>query len=420
MVVLDGIRPLALRWVCMTARSQKAWTASILAAVFLWPNAISAQSVAEPLTGNLSLIQNAAKSLAAGDLTQAEHTLNLVLQSAPDDFRALNLLGIVRAQQQREPEAEKLLHRAIELKPEFTSAHMSLGMLYLQMSKPDEAVLQFQEALRLDADRSDARSSLVGVWRQQAHEAVGKNDPEKALSLLVQAQKVSPHDPDTLYDLGMVELKMSLFPDAILAFTEAGKLRKDDANALYGLGRAQMAIASFEEARETFDRYCELHPSDASGHYALGMTFEALLRTQEAQSQFEKSIALQPVQTESYLQIGRIKLEAGDGGGAQAQFQHVLARDPHHAGALLGSGRLKFEEKDYPQAIELLEKAIVTDASLREAHYYLGMTYARMNRRDDSEKELAIAARLEHEEVIQHQHLLRMIDSEEGTSLPRK
>jgi tetratricopeptide (TPR) repeat protein len=404
----------------MTTRIQKAWAACIFVAVILWPNAIFAQGVAESPTGNLSVIQNAAKSLAAGDLTRAESTLNLVLQAAPDDFRALNLLGIVRAQQGREPDAEKLLQRAIELKPEFASAHVSLGMLYVQMSKPDEAVLQFQEALRLDADRSDARSSLVGVWREQAREAVGKNDPEKALSLLLRAQKVSPHEPDTLYDLGMVELKMSLFPDAILAFTEASKLRRDDANALYGLGRAQTAIVSFEEAHETFVRYCELRPSDASGHYALGMTLEALLRTQDARSQFEKSIALQPVQTESYFQLGRISLESGDVGVALAQFRRVLARDPHHAGALAGTGRLRFEEKDYPRAVELLEKAIAADASSREAHYYLGMTYARMNRGEDSEKELAIATRLEHEEVEQHQHLLRIIDSEEDTSVPSK
>jgi Flp pilus assembly protein TadD len=75
--------------------------------------------------GSLALIRNAAESIAAGNLDQAEKQLHAVLQDNPDEFRALNLLGIVRAQQHREPEAEELLKRAIDLKPDYTSAHAS-------------------------------------------------------------------------------------------------------------------------------------------------------------------------------------------------------------------------------------------------------------------------------------------------------
>jgi Flp pilus assembly protein TadD len=92
----------------------------------------------------------------------------------------------------------------------------------------------------------------------------------------------------------------------------------------------------------------------------------------------------------------------------------VLSRDSHHAGALESEGRLKFGRKDYAQALDLLEKAIALDALLREAHCYLGMTYARMGRKDDSEKELAVATRLEHEEVERHRNLIRIIDSSEA------
>src|SRR5271155_2731839 len=278
-----------------------------------------AQSSVKPSAGNLALIKDAAQAFAAGDLKRAESELNTVLDSAPDEFRALNLLGIIRAQQRREPEAEGLFKRTIEIKPDFASAHVSLGMLYVQMSKPGEAIPQFQEALRLDPERSDARASLVNVWRDQVHTAVGQ-DPEKALSLLLLARKTSPKDADVQFDFGMVALRMSLFSDAMQAFQEALELRKDDANSLYGLGRAQMALANYEDARVTFDRYSTLHPADASGHYALGMTLEALQRPAEARIQFEKSIELRPAQTESYFQIGRTELEAGSLDAAEREF----------------------------------------------------------------------------------------------------
>jgi len=388
------------------------------------PALMMAQNAANPSAENLLLIKDAAQAIAAGDLQRGESELSVVLAAAPDDFRALDLLGVIRAQQQREAEAEKLLKRAIEIKPDFASAHVSLGMLYVQMAKPDDAVPQFEEALRLDPERTDARASLVSVWHGEARAAAGENDLEKALALLLQARKENPKDADVLYDFGMVALRMSLFADAAQAFQAAldlpndvqNDVRKDDGNALYGLGRAQMSMANFEGARVTFNRYCQVRPADASGHFAFGMTLEALQRVGEARGEFEKSIELQPAQTESFFQLGRMELEAGDLRAAEAQFNRVLKRDPHHAGALAGMGRSKFEQKEYEQAVDLLEKAVTANAGLREAHYYLGMSYGRVNRKDDSEKELAIASRLEHEEVEQHQNMLRIINP----AAPRK
>jgi tetratricopeptide (TPR) repeat protein len=372
---------------------------------------VLAQSEVKSPSQNISLIKDAAQAVAAGDLKHAESVLNTVLAASPDEFHALNLLGIIRAQQRREPEAEVLFKRAIEIKPDFASAHVGLGMLYVQMAKPDQAIPEFQEALRLDPERADARSSLVDVWRDQAHAAVSQ-DPEKALALLLQARKTSPNDADVQYDFGMVALRMSLLPDAKQAFQQTLKLRADDAKALYGLGRTQIVLANYEGAEATLLRYCALRPWDASGHYALGMTLAALQRSADARSQFEKSIEIQPMQTESYFQIGRIDLEAGNLPEAEAQFTRVLKRDPHHAGALAGMGRLRFQQKDYADAIDQLGKAIAADGSLREAHYYLGMTYARMGRKEDSEKEQELATQLEHEEVEQHRNQLKIIDSD--------
>jgi tetratricopeptide (TPR) repeat protein len=363
---------------------------------------------------NFSLIKDAAESIASGKLDRAESELQAVLQTAPDEVRALNLLGIVRAQQHHELEAERLFKRAVELKPGFASAHVSLGMLYVQLSKPDEAVLQLQEALRLDSGRTDALAALLNLWRDQARTAVQQGDPEKALALLIGARKADPTDADVQYDLGMVALRMSLFPDAVKAFQQTLELRKDDGNVLYGLGRAQMALTQYEEARQSFDRYLQLHPEDASGHYALGMILHALQRSNEARSQFEKSVQLQAEQTESYFQLGLLDLDAADLKSAGERFSLVLKQDPHHADALAGMGRVEFQEKEYAKAADLLQSAVSTDSSLREAHYYLGLTYARLGRTRDSEKELQIASQLEHEDVEKHRTVLKIINPDQA------
>jgi tetratricopeptide (TPR) repeat protein len=360
---------------------------------------------------NFALIKDAAESIAAGDLQKAETELKTVLAANPSEFRAMSLLGVVRAQQHREAEAEQLFKQAIQQKPDFASAHVDLGLLYVQINRGSDAVPEFQEALRIDPGRSDALSSLLNVWRAQARDALRSGDLEKALAVLIQAHKMAPQDADGTFEFGMVALRMSLLPDAIQAFQEVLSVRKDDPGALYGLGRAQIELSKYQEARESFERYVQLRPKDASGHYALGFALQALQQTPEARRQFEHSIELQPMQTESYFQLGLMDLEGNNLESAASRFNRVLERDPKHAGALTGMGRVEFQRKDYQKAVELLQSAIASDPSLREAHYYLGMSYARLGKKDDSEKELQLASQLEHEEVEKRRVVIKILDS---------
>jgi tetratricopeptide (TPR) repeat protein len=359
-------------------------------------------------------VREAAAALAAGDSNQAEQKLRAILQSSPYDVHALNLLGIIRAQQKREAEAEALFRQAIAIQPNYAGAQAGLGLLYVQMGKDQLAIPPLQESLRLDPGRKDAQAALISIWRSQAHSAAQHEDLEKSLALLIQARKVAPDDPDVQYELGMVALRMDLFPDAIWAFDQTLKLRPDDSRALYGLGRANLALAKFDEAQRTFERYVQLRPADASGHYAVGVSLQALQRTAGARTEFERSIALQPQQTESYFQLGLMDLDAGNLVAAEEEFGHVLTRAPQHAGALTGMGRVRFQDKKYSESATLLEKAVVSDSRLREAHYYLGLTDSRLGRKEESEKELAIANRIEHEEVEKHQNILKIVDADQA------
>ena len=363
---------------------------------------------------NIPLVKDAAKALAAGNLQLADTDLQLILTVNPRDVHALNLLGILRVQQQREAEAERLFKQAIEIKPDFAGAHASLGRLYIETGRPEVAIPQLQEALRLDALRTDIRDSLLSLLRTEAREALRARNPEKALAALLQARQVSANDPDVEYELGMVALQMSLFPDAIDALQNVLALRSQDLLALYGLGRANIGFAKFPEAKECFTRYIQERPDDASGHYALGLALESLQENEQARRQFEQSISLRPVQTEAYFQLGRMDLEENKLESAAGHFQTVLQRDPKHAGGLIGMGRVAFQRKNYEEAADFLRRAIAGDAPLREAHYYLGLTYARLGRKEESEQEMQIASRLEHEEVEQHQQEVRILGLEEA------
>jgi len=260
----------------------------------------------------------------------------------------------------------------------------------------------------------------VNIWRSDAQLATSTGALEKALALLISARKLASENADVQFEFGMTSLRMSLFTDAVDGFQKTLALRANDPLALYGLGRAFMGLSKFEDARQRFALYTDLRPDDASGHYALGMSLATLQRSVEGQAEFEKSIALAPVQTESYFRLGLLDLDAKDLDSAARNLHHVLDRDPKHAGALAALGRVELEKKNYAQAAEFLNHAVASDDSLREAHYYLGLTLARMGRKQESEEQLQIAARLDREESQRQRTVFKLDPVEIDTQYPAK
>lgn len=361
---------------------------------------------------NASLLQDAARAMTAGNLGLAEKDLLSVLRIAPEDYRALDLLGVVRVLQQRDSEAENFFIRAIQKKTDFAPARAHLGLLYVQKGRLVEAIPHLREAVRIDGSRRDASDALLRILQDQARAAIESGDYAKALPSLTEAEKYAPENLDVQFELGTVELQMSLWENAVATFQKVLRRPPNDPLAIYNLGRAFMGLSRFEEAREQFARYAVARPDDAAGHCALGMTLAALERVPEARQQFERSIALAPDQTESYFRLGLVDLDAKDLDEAATNFRKVLASDSKHAGALSALGRVAFEQKRYSDAIDLLQQAVTSDTSLREAHYYLGLAFARVGRAEEADSQLQIATRLEHEESQRRRTVLRIQDGE--------
>lgn len=361
-------------------------------------------------SSNLELLQDAAQAISAGKLNRAESDLQSVLRATPEDYRALDLLGVVRILQRREKDAEQFFRRAIMKNPDFAPAHAHLGLLCVQNGRPEEAVPQLREALRIDPSRSDASAALVRILQDQARAAVTTGNSPKALVLLTDAGKYAPENPDVQFELGTIELQMSSWQDAVDAFQRTLRLRENDPLAIYNLGRAFMGLLNFEEARKQFATYVKIRPDDGNGYCALGMTLAALERAPEAREQFERSITLAPSQTESYFRLGLIDVDEKNFDEAARNLRLVLAREPKHAGALSLLGRVAFEQKRYPDAIDLLQRAITGDNSLREAHYYLGLTFARVGRKEEANDQLRIATLLAHSEAEQQRNMFQIAE----------
>ncbi|MGA2890759.1 MAG: tetratricopeptide repeat protein [Terracidiphilus sp.] len=277
------------------------------------------------------------------------------------------------------------------------SPTQSSGTELLQAGKFAEAREAFEAVLDANPEDADAQAGEVTASEQLALEARGKGHADDALRALLRAQEYAPKNSRLLFDLGIQEDEMSLYQDADKTLATVEQLKPGDPQVEYAVARVKLDLGELDAAREKMQAYLKSQPNDAGAHYGLGRAYQLKLDVDHARVEFQRSIELQPAQTEAYYQLGDIALDQGNFVEAIANFNKTLTRNPSHGGALAGTGQAYFKQKQYSQAEDFLERAVIAAPEYEKGHYYLGLTLARLGRKEDSERELAIATKLANE-----------------------
>jgi tetratricopeptide (TPR) repeat protein len=276
-------------------------------------------------------------------------------------------------------------------------ARRSAGAELLQAGNFDAAREAFEAVLDVDPANAEAREGEVAASERLALQVRAKGQTDEALRALLRAQEVVPNHPRLLFDLGIQEEEMHLYQDADRTLATLEQLQTGNPQVAYAVARVKLDLGQLTVAEDKMLVYLKAQPNDASAHYGLGRVYQLELEAEKARAEFQRSVELQPVQTEAYYQLGDIALGQGNFAEAIADFAKTLARDPKHGGALAGTGQAWFKQKQYAQAETFLEQAIVAAPEYEKGHYYLGLTMARLGRKEDSERELALATKLADE-----------------------
>ena len=132
-----------------------------------------------------------------GDMPQAEEQLEQVLDEYPDDDNAMNDLGYLWADQNKNLErAKRMIEKAVAAEPDNLAYRDSLGWLLYRMGKGPEAVAALEKAA--SAAKPDGvvldhlgdayllvhqRDKAVETWRKAAETMRQNKEPEKAAAV---------------------------------------------------------------------------------------------------------------------------------------------------------------------------------------------------------------------------------------------
>lgn len=410
-----------------------------------------AQQVTQPTS-----LDVAVALIRDGRVAEAEQKLDALLKREPKNAGALNLLGTIRAQQNRLAEAEALWTRAVASDPQFAGPHMNLAYLYLLKGAPEKTIAELKEVVRLEPTNADAAFKLARLLLSQnridegiaflegakasgapaplvsllgdAYLAKGdaakaeesytlalasnpsdgaaligmgqlslrKGDGPATSSYMLRAKSVIGKSPDLLYRYGVVAMDSGLDDEARAALTEAAALNPKDASVHMMLGLLWLRKPDLLEAEQALRKALDLQPANARAQLNLGYVLLKLKRPDEARVLLEKSVQADSRAPEGSYYLGLIAQDQKDDARAVELLEKVVKQFPEYAYARTALGISFMRLKNFPRAQEELETAVKMNPGDQKAHYNLALLYARLKQPERAQEEMRIVETLKN------------------------
>jgi len=136
-------------------------------------------------------------------------------------------------------------------------------------------------------------------------------------------------------------------------------------------------------------------PRSVEAHVLLGMAYRALGTQEmlaEAVAEFRQTIELDDSFVPARFYLAHVYLDLGRASRAKEELLAALEKAPGNPQFTALLGEAERQLKNPARAVELLRQALQADASLVEAHYYLGLALFDAGQTPESIKELELVA----------------------------
>ena len=196
----------------------------------------------------------------AGKAGEAERLCRRLLDSAADDFAALQLMGAIQVQLNRPDQALACFDRAASLRPGFAIL-TNRGAVLQMLGRVEEALGDYDRALGLESG-----NAVLFYNRGRALQDLGRL--EEALGDYRKALALDPHYALAFNNAGNVLRVLKRDGEALAVYDRALALRPDYAEALYNRANLQWSqMGNFPAALRDMEKLLQVNPAY---DYALG------------------------------------------------------------------------------------------------------------------------------------------------------
>lgn len=195
-----------------------------------------------------------------GNLAVASDLYNQILSDYPENFDALNLLGVLLYQSGLNVEASEKLQQALRINPDSESALTHYGVVLFELQKHEEAKTCFDKALAINP-----KYYLAYNNRGNALRALKR--PDEALTDFAQAIKINPDYIDAYNNRGLALRELNRLKEALAAFDEVVAIDPAHVAAHTNRGITLRDLLCLDEAINAFDTATNLNPASMGARW---------------------------------------------------------------------------------------------------------------------------------------------------------
>ncbi len=277
-----------------------------------------------------SLFDQAADLHRKGQLAAAEILYLRLLKARADHFDALRMLGFLRYQQGRFPEALSLIDKALAIKPVHAETLHSRALVLLGLRRPEEALASFEQALAIRPDYVTALNNRGNILQELRR-------PADALASYDRALAIQPAHVQTLYNRGIVLRELQHSAEALASFERVLAIKPDHVEALNNRGVVLRDLKRPAEALASYERALAMRPHYVEALNNRGGALRDLQRLTEALASHDEALALDPANADTLCNRGVVLRDLKRFAEGLASFEQALAIDPAHRYAFAGT-----------------------------------------------------------------------------------
>ncbi len=234
-----------------------------------------------------SLLQDAINNIEKNNFAEAKILLSKILNIEPENFDALNIIGVINGNENNHLGALNFFKKAQKIRPDDSLINFNLAKSFSETGDDLEAIKYYQISIKLDKNHL---GSLLNLGKSL--DQLKKYD--EALIYYDQAIKVKPDFFEAYYNKGNTLSTLKRNDEALICYDQAIKLKPDFFEAYNNRGTTFKSLKRYDDALFNYDQAIKLKPDFFEAYNNKGNIFIDLKRYDEALINYEKALKLKP------------------------------------------------------------------------------------------------------------------------------
>jgi tetratricopeptide (TPR) repeat protein len=310
--------------------------------------------------------------------------------TATADFTQIRKL----MQQGQLDDAVAQLHALEAQDPAAKGLALELGTAYYRKNDFPQAIEYLKKANTADSANDEAVQMLGLAFFRGGH-------PAEAIPLLEKVQAWYPRaNVDAAYVLGVAYIQTKNYDQARKSFATMFAVRADSAAAYLFTARMLLRQEYDPVAEEYAQKAATLDPKLPLVHFLLGELYLYKSRVPEAITVFETEIALNPAHAATYYTLADAYSRVQKYDEADRLLQKSIWLDSTSTGPFILRGKILEKKGEFDLAVLALQRAATMDPNNPMTHQLLGQAYRNVGKKDDAERELKLAEKLQNSQTL--------------------